>query len=142
MDKLGSSSKRRDVVFRFQPMASTSEGVVLDYLKSSEVANQLVLQALKAYWLPYAYRERGFKKTSELKKVAQEMVWALESHIWGLCIDFGIERNLSAPMSNSGVSIASKFPASSPEQEQIDNDSGVMGALASAATFQFNTSGL
>ncbi|GAB4207997.1 MAG: hypothetical protein Fur006_66440 [Coleofasciculaceae cyanobacterium] len=142
MDKLGSSSKRRDVVFRFQPMASTSEGVVLDYLKSSDAANQLVLQALKAYWLPYAYRERGFKKPSELKKVAQEMVWALESHIWGLCIDFGIERNVSTSMSNSGVSIASKSVASSHHEEQINNDSGVMGALASAATFQFNTSGL
>jgi len=152
MDKLGSSSKRRDVVFRFQPMALAAESVVLDYLKSTEVANQLALQAIMAYWLPYAYREYGDEKTSELKKITQEMVWALESHILALCIDFGIERNVSASISNSGTSIASKSVASSSYEEFldndsdyeafIDNDSGVMGALASAATFQFNTSGL
>jgi hypothetical protein len=161
MDKLRMNFKRVDITFRFQPMVSTAESVVLDYLKSTEVANQLALQAMITYWLPYAYRERGVKKTSELKKVAQEMVWALESHILRLCVDFGIERSISASISNSGASIVSKSVASSHKEylnndsgyeelldnnssykEFIDNDSGVIEALASAASFQFNTSGL
>jgi hypothetical protein len=161
MDELRINFKRVDITFRFQPMASTAEGIVLDYLKSTEVANQLALQAMITYWLPYAYQECGIKKPSELKKVAQEMVRALESHILRLCIDFGIERNVSTSVSNFEASIVSKSVASSHKEylnndsdyeefldnnssyeEFIDNDSGVLDALASAATFQFNTSGL
>lgn len=161
MDKLRINFKRVDITFRFQPMASTAEGIVLDYLKSTEVANQLALQSMITYWLPYAYQERGVKKTSELKKVAQEMVWALESHILRLCVDFGIKRNVSASVSNFEASIVSNSAASSHEEfldnnlaykeflahnssyeEFLDKDSGVLGALASAAAFQFNTNGL
>jgi hypothetical protein len=142
MDKLSNSSKRRDIVFRFQPMDSTAESVVLDYLKSSDVTNQLALQSIIVHWLPYAYRESGSKKNSELKKIAQKMIWALESHILRLCIDFGIERNVSASLANFDTSIITNSVASSSLDESLDSDSGVISALAAAATLQFNTSGL
>jgi hypothetical protein len=48
-----------DIKFRFQPMAKSPDGILLEYLKnhlnSASITQELVLKALRAYWLVDAY---------------------------------------------------------------------------------------
>jgi hypothetical protein len=82
--------------FRFAPRPTSPEGVLLQYVKTTELhpaqtKNDLVLRALKLVWLPYAYRDVSQKNQEELKVVASEVVSALEWHIRELRLAFGLE---------------------------------------------------
>jgi len=82
--------------FRFTPLSSSPEGILLRYLKATELhpaetKNDLVLRALKLVWLPYAYRDVGETSQGELRGIASEVVSALEWHVRELRISFGLE---------------------------------------------------
>ena len=87
------SAKQKNFVFRFQPLASSADGILLNYLKSfGTSADGPVLSALRAFWLPIAYQENGSKKKAELKKMAMAAVMQLEGQIVNLCVMFDIQR--------------------------------------------------
>ena len=83
--------KQREYVFRFQPRENSPDDILLNYIKSSEGANELALRAMRAYWQAYAYREAHSKKGLALTKAARELIWILQSHIEELRMEFGIE---------------------------------------------------
>lgn len=65
------SAKKQNFIFCFQLLASSADGILLNYLKSfGTSADGPVLSALRAFWLPIAYQESGTKKKAFLKKMA------------------------------------------------------------------------
>jgi hypothetical protein len=125
------NSNRLDVRFRFQPKAKSLDGVLFGYLKPSRkniVYQEMILKALRAFWLPEAYRQTGEKKGQALKKLAQDMIFMLEEHANYLRSEFGIAR----PM------IETVHPANSdfnlPEQDS-DNEAQAVEAWTSAEGF-------
>lgn len=120
MDK----DKQLDITFRFQPMPSTPDGILLDYLKQQvkPVRSEMVLKALRAYWLAQAYQCCGGKRGQELKKLAINMIFALEEQANHLRVVFGLERpayqSLSVPMVHMQASISGV-----PFQEQKEEES-------------------
>jgi hypothetical protein len=61
---------RLDIVFRFRPSAESPDGLLLHYLKNlgvTPISNEMVLKALRAFWLPDTYFDCGEKRGGELK---------------------------------------------------------------------------
>jgi hypothetical protein len=90
------SDKPLNFEFRYTPRPSSPEGILLQYVKTTELhpaqtKNDLVLRALKLVWLPYAYRDVSQTNQGELKVIASEVVSALEWHIRELRLTFGID---------------------------------------------------
>ncbi|HEY9653251.1 MAG TPA: hypothetical protein V6C95_21510 [Coleofasciculaceae cyanobacterium] len=111
--------KQREYVFRFQPRENSPDDILLNYIKSSEGANELALRAMRAYWQAYAYREASSKKGQALTKAARELIWILQSHIEELRVEFGIE--VPPPVYTSSPPVAaaaaSTMSLSNPEAE-------------------------
>ena len=118
--------KQLDIRFRFQPLCSTPDGILLHYIKNqiAPITHEMVLKPLRAYWLAEAYLHCGRKKNQELKKLAQHMIFALEEQANYLRTVFGIEREaiyhqVSAQMQIQSSRAAGSFPQ--PEEEEESN---------------------
>jgi hypothetical protein len=104
------SDKPLNFEFRYTPRPSSPEGILLQYVKTTELhpaqtKNDLVLRALKLVWLPYAYRDVGETSQGELKVIASEVVSALEWHIRELRLAFGLEaKEISQPYASPAQS--------------------------------------
>jgi hypothetical protein len=87
---------RLDIKFRFRPVSNSLDGVLLSYLKkdSSPISREMILKALRAFWLPEAHQRTGAKKGQALKKLAEDMIFALEEQANYLRTEFSIERPL------------------------------------------------
>jgi hypothetical protein len=123
------NGNRLDVRLRFQPKAKSLDGVLFGYLKLSReniVYQEMILKALRAFWLPEAYRQTGEKKGQALKKLAQDMIFTLEEHANYLRSEFEIAR----PM----IGTVQKADFNLPEQDS-DNDAQAVEAWTSAEGF-------
>ena len=87
---------RLDIKFRFRPLSNSLDGVLLSYLKkeSSPISCEMMLKALRAFWLPEAHQRTGAKKGQALTKLAEDMIFALEEQANYLRTEFSIERPL------------------------------------------------
>jgi hypothetical protein len=85
---------RLDIKFRFRPLSNSLDGVLLSYLKkdSSPISREMILKALRAFWLPEAHQRTGAKKGQALTKLAEDMIFALEEQANYLRTEFSIER--------------------------------------------------
>ncbi len=85
---------RLDIKFRFRPLSNSLDGVLLSYLKkdSSPISREMILKALRAFWLPEAHQRTGAKKGQALTKLAIDMIFALEEQANYLRTEFSIER--------------------------------------------------
>jgi hypothetical protein len=123
------NSNRLDVRFRFQPRSKSLDGVLFGYLKQSReniVSREMILKALRAFWLPEAYRQTGEKKGQALKKLAQDMIFTLEEHANYLRSEFGIARPMIGTVQKADFNV--------PEQDS-DNDAIAVEAWTSAEGF-------
>jgi hypothetical protein len=123
------NSNRLDVRLRFQPKAKSLDGVLFGYLKPSReniVYQEMILKALRAFWLPEAYRQTGEKKGQALKKLAQDMIFTLEEHANYLRSEFEIARPVIGTMQKADFRV--------PEQDS-DNDAQAVEAWTSAEGF-------
>jgi len=123
------NSNRLDVRLRFQPKAKSLDGVLFGYLKPSReniVYQEMILKALRAFWLPEAYRQTGEKKGQALKKLAQDMIFTLEEHANYLRSEFEIARPVIGTVQKADFNV--------PEQDS-DNDAQAAEAWTSAAGF-------
>jgi hypothetical protein len=85
---------RLDISFRFRPVSNSLDGVLLSYLKndSSPISREMILKALRAFWLPEAHQRTGAKKGQALTRLAEDMIFALEEQADHLRREFSIER--------------------------------------------------
>ena len=89
--------KRVDFLWRCQPACHSHDARLLIYLREGVAIIPLrekILQALRAFWMPFAYMDQP-----EGKRLAVEAIYALEKHADYLREQFGVEvgREVSKP---------------------------------------------
>ncbi|KAM3091304.1 hypothetical protein ACKFKG_26330 [Phormidesmis sp. 146-35] len=98
------STKKFDYRVRIQVAADSPDGILLDCLKNerhqSYSHKEMLLWALRAYWMPIAYQlqqEQGKRSLSEsqMRRMAQDAIHQLRQQIAYLQATFGVEQNLS-----------------------------------------------
>ena len=118
-----------DIKFRFQPMAKSPDGILLEYLKnhldSASITQELVLKALRAYWLVDAYQHSGAKK-AELKRLAQNTIFALEEHANYLRTVYGLARPTAYPPMVQMHSDQPDGESSRPETDEEEEESALV----------------
>lgn len=96
------STKKFDYRVRIQVAADSPDGILLDCIKNerhqSYSHKEMLLWALRAYWMPIAYqlrREQGELSLSDaqMKRIAQDAIHQLKQQIAYLQSTFGIEQN-------------------------------------------------
>jgi hypothetical protein len=135
-------NKQLDIKFRFRPLLSTPDGILLDYLKKQEtsiISHEMMLKALRAFWLPDAYQHCGKKKRQELKKLAQNMIFVLEEQANYLRTVFDIERQTMYQIPVQIPGPMRQIQTSIPESEVIshEQENGVWESIQ-----QLDTGGL
>ncbi|MBW4440372.1 MAG: hypothetical protein KME10_03880 [Plectolyngbya sp. WJT66-NPBG17] len=94
-------TRKFDYRVRVQVAAESPDGILLDFLKNerhrSYSHKEMLLWALRAYWMPIAYqlrREQGEQSLTEaqLKRMAQDAIYQLRQQIAYLRSTFGIEQ--------------------------------------------------
>ncbi|MEQ8469121.1 hypothetical protein [Coleofasciculus sp. E1-EBD-02] len=81
--------KRVDFLWRCQPVEHSYDARLLSYLRENVAIIPLrekILQALRAFWMPFAYMDQP-----EGKRLAAEAIYALEKHADYLRSQFGVE---------------------------------------------------
>ncbi len=114
--------KQLNISFRFQPRDASGDGLLLKYIKQydTSISNEMVLRAVRAFWLTEAHQNLGtHKRPQELKRIAQTMVRILEDQADSIRATFGIERMVAAQTPISLVTNGST--PSEPEEDEISN---------------------
>ncbi|CAD5990022.1 hypothetical protein PCC9214_05698 [Planktothrix tepida] len=88
-----------DFVWRYQPLKNTADAVLLTYIKQNEIlpVREVILQSLRAYWLPLAYQQTGEFDPVLLEQLFRKAVYALEKHALYLCDQVGIDYSSNFP---------------------------------------------
>jgi hypothetical protein len=118
------STKKFDYRVRIQVAADSPDGILLDCLKNerhqSYAHKEMLLWALRAYWMPIAYQlqqEQGKQSLSEaqMKRMAQDAIHQLRQQIAYLQSTFGVEQNLST---EGTISALGNYGANAPHLSQ------------------------
>ncbi|MBD1822936.1 hypothetical protein H6F51_10600 [Cyanobacteria bacterium FACHB-DQ100] len=108
------STRKFDYRVRIQVAAESPDGILLDCIKNerhqSYSHKEMLLWALRAYWMPIAYqlrREQGELSLSDaqMKRIAQDAIHQLRQQITYLQSTFGIDQN-SPPEGSVGAMAA------------------------------------
>jgi hypothetical protein len=85
-------SQQLNFRFRAQPSVTSPDGILLSYLNDQlpSVKSEMILKAIRAYWLAEAYQACNKKRGQELKKLAQQMIFSLEQQITYLRVVFNL----------------------------------------------------
>ncbi|MEG3918475.1 hypothetical protein QUA07_04910 [Microcoleus sp. T3_A4] len=77
---MAKEKERVDFLWRYQPFKSTPDGVLLSYIKGNLMlpSREMILQALRPYWLPLAYLEKGDIDPVILGRLFKNAVYVLE----------------------------------------------------------------
>jgi|GEM_PF-1542914 len=102
--------ERVDFLWRYQPLKSTPDGVLMSYIKGNLLlpSREMILQSLRPYWLPLAYLEKGNIDPVILERLFRNAVYVLEKHALYLRDRGGIEY----PPTNIGGMPISPIPSS------------------------------
>ncbi|MEG3853100.1 hypothetical protein [Microcoleus sp. Z1_C4] len=102
--------ERVDFLWRYQPLKSTDDGVLMSYIKGNLLlpSREMILQSLRPYWLPLAYLEKENIDPVILGRLFRNAVYALEKHALYLRERGGIEY----PPTNIGEMPISQIPSS------------------------------
>lgn len=122
--------ERVDFLWRYQPLKSTPDGVLMSYIKGNLLlpSREMILQALRPYWLPLAYLEKGNIDPVILERLFRNAVYVLEKHALYLCEQGGIEY----PPTNIGGFSISKIPSSQEVRGDIEEaDCSVLSSAGS-----------
>lgn len=107
---MAKEKERVDFLWRYQPLKSTADGVLMSYIKGNLLlpSREMILQSLRPYWLPLAYLEKGNTDPVILGRLFRNAVYALEKHALYLRDRGGIEY----PPTNIGGMPISQIPFS------------------------------
>lgn len=130
--------ERVDFLWRYQPLKSTPDGVLMSYIKGNLLlpSREMILQSLRPYWLPLAYLEKGNIDPVILERLFRNAVYALEKHALYLRERGGIEY----PPSNIGGIPISSIPSSRELPADIEEaDYSVLGGMSSLISSNHST---
>ena len=77
--------KKIDFRFRMRTDTASALGILFDYLSEGSYppysSREMVIQALKSYWMPFAYCRSDFNQRSVAKRLARESIASLQQQI-------------------------------------------------------------
>ena len=77
--------KKIDFRFRMRTDTASALGILFDYLSEGSYppysSREMVIQALKSYWMPFAYCRSDFSQRSVAKRLARESIASLQQQI-------------------------------------------------------------
>ncbi|HBL13458.1 MAG TPA: hypothetical protein DD379_19085 [Cyanobacteria bacterium UBA11162] len=127
-------------------MTGTPDSIVLDYLKGGVSPNELVLRAIRAYWLPFAYQATGLRNQAELVMAARESILCLLGQIEQLQQAFELEPEELGmsrfSRTDETVIAAEKDRYSSGSQGLSKLSNEAWSAFSKAASLEFDARGL
>lgn len=86
----GSQSKAR-VRFIFEPDRASPNGITYSWLiHKTYNGKEKAATAARAFWLPFAYQDAGNYSEAELRDLAQQSIWQMETQIQHLRESFGL----------------------------------------------------
>ncbi|MBD6621294.1 hypothetical protein FNW02_37825 [Komarekiella sp. 'clone 1'] len=86
-------SKRVPYRFRTDIDVESLDGILTNFLRSKNAAiteKEKVIGATRAYWLPFALKEKGEYSDEQLKQYARAAIYKLRMHINYLAENFGL----------------------------------------------------
>ncbi|AFY89356.1 hypothetical protein [Chroococcidiopsis thermalis] len=78
------STEQVNFSFRCQPKRDSKYGVLLSYINEDSAQltrRERVLNALAAFWLPFAYHHQGEISVEELQRLARSSIYQLQLHV-------------------------------------------------------------
>ncbi len=80
------------VRFTFEPDRSSPNGMTYSWLIHRTYKGKTkAADAVRAFWLPFAYQDANNHSESELKDLAQQSIWRMEEQIQHLRETFGLK---------------------------------------------------
>jgi hypothetical protein len=127
---MAKQQERVDFSWRYQPLKSTADGVLLSHVKYNFLIppREMILQALRPYWLPLAYQEKGDTDGVVLERMFRNAVYALEKHALYLCEQGGIDYPRS-PLREAPVQPSSLLLEAHPRRENAARTATVSSNL-------------
>ena len=91
---MSEQKKQANFSFRYQPSSDSTDAVLLDYLKNHAVLDTktLILDALRAFWLPFAYQESPEYNDEQVKRIGWHCIFTLLNHIERICCILELDR--------------------------------------------------
>jgi hypothetical protein len=108
------SANKARVRFIFEPDRASPNGITYTWLiHKAYDGKEKAATATRAFWLPFAYRDKGDASEAELRELAQQSIWRMEEQIQHLRETFGLE-NAARPSTadSSSQAIAQELSAS------------------------------
>jgi len=117
-------SQQLNFRFRAQPSATSPDGILLSYLHEQlpSVKSEMILKAIRAYWLAEAYQACNKKRGQELKNLAQQMIFSLEEQIAYLRVVFNLPA-ATLLQTSPGVSVSSRVDCEPLPESEEEEDS-------------------
>jgi hypothetical protein len=107
------------VRFIFEPDRASPNGITYTWLiHKAYDGKEKAATATRAFWLPFAYQDKGNSSQAELRELAQQSIWRLEEQIGHLREAFGLE-NTGRPSADTNTSTIA--PASALPSPEVDS---------------------
>ncbi len=102
---MSEQKKQANFSFRYQPSSDSTDAVLLDYLKNHAVLDTktLILDALRAFWLPFAYQESPEYTDEQVKRIGWHCIFTLLNHIERICCILDLDRTQLEIWAKPGV---------------------------------------
>jgi 23S rRNA A2030 N6-methylase RlmJ len=95
LPKQAKSANKERVRFIFEPDRHSPNGITYTWLiHEAYDGKEKAATATRAFWLPFAYRDKGNSSEAELRELAQQSIWRLEEQIQHLREAFGLEASV------------------------------------------------
>ena len=122
-------ANKERVRFIFEPDRASPNGITYTWLiHKAYDGKEKAATATRAFWLPFAYRDKGDASDSELRELAQQSIWRMEEQIQHLREAFGLENTGRPSADTSAPAIAQEIPASPSSSEAISTWSANLAA--------------
>ena len=95
--------KRLDFSVRYQIEENTTDALLLKFLQSYPFGNhkELILQAIRAFWLPLAYQQSGQYSTEEVLDIGKKAMDLLNSQADYISLILGLKQAPTIPLNQS-----------------------------------------
>ena len=117
-DSAPSANKAR-VRFIFEPDRASPNGITYTWLiHKAYDGKEKAATATRAFWLPFAYRDKGDASEAELRELAQQSIWRMEEQIQHLRETFGLENAVRPSTADSSSPVIAQELSASPSSTE------------------------
>ena len=110
------------VRFIFEPDRASPNGITYTWLiHKAYDGKEKAATATRAFWMPFAYRDKGDTSEAELRELAQQSIWRMEEQIQHLRETFGLENMVRPIAADSSSQAIAQEVSSSPTPSEAES---------------------